>query len=111
MFLGLSLDSLAREGVTVGVSRFSGTPLPPMLTDTAIRNAKPREKPYKLSGGGGLYLLINPSGSRWWRLKYRVAGKEKLLSLGVSIPRYRSSKRTTGVTSAGVNWRAASTLE
>jgi hypothetical protein len=35
-----------------------------MLTDTAIRNAKPREKPYKLTGSGGLYLLINPSGSR-----------------------------------------------
>jgi hypothetical protein len=54
-----------------------------MLTDTAIRNAKPREKPYKLAGGGGLYLVINPSGSRWWRLKYRVGGREKLLSLGV----------------------------
>ena len=67
----------------MGVSRLSGMLLPPMLTDTAIRNAKPREKPYKLSGGGGLYLLINPSDSRWWRLKYRVAGKEKLLSLGV----------------------------
>jgi hypothetical protein len=39
-----------------------------MLTDTAIRNAKPREKPYKLGGGGGLYLFVNPSGSRWWRL-------------------------------------------
>ena len=54
-----------------------------MLIDTAIRNAKPREKLYELAGGSGLYLLINPSGSRWWRLKYRVGGKEKLLSLGV----------------------------
>ena len=58
-----------------------------MLTDTAIRNAKPREKPYKLAGGGGLYLLINPSGARWWRLKYRVGDKEKLLSLGVPLSR------------------------
>lgn len=54
-----------------------------MLTDSAVRNAKAREKPYKLSAGGGLYLLINPTGSRWWRLKFRVGGKEKLLSLGV----------------------------
>ena len=54
-----------------------------MLTDTAIRRAKPREKPYKLADGGGLYLLINPSGARWWRLKYRVEGREKLISLGV----------------------------
>lgn len=54
-----------------------------LLTDTAIRSAKPRTGPYKLAAGGGLYLLINPNGSRWWRLKYRVGGKEKLLSLGV----------------------------
>ncbi len=54
-----------------------------MLTDNEVKGAKPREKPYKLAGGGGLYLLVNPNGSRWWRLKYRVGGKEKLLSLGV----------------------------
>src|SRR6185312_11385871 len=54
-----------------------------MLTDTAIRSAKPRTNPYKLAAGAGLYLLINPNGSRWWRFKYRVSGKEKLLSLGV----------------------------
>ncbi|MDQ3959208.1 MAG: Arm DNA-binding domain-containing protein, partial [Pseudomonadota bacterium] len=54
-----------------------------LLTDTAIRNAKPTEKPTRLFDGGGMYLLINPNGSRWWRLKYRFGGKEKLLSLGV----------------------------
>jgi integrase len=54
-----------------------------MLTDNSIRGAKPLEKPYKLGDGGGLYLLINPNGSRWWRLKYRYGSKEKLLSLGV----------------------------
>jgi integrase len=54
-----------------------------MLTDTAIRSAKPRQKPYKLTDGEGLYLLVNPNGSRWWRFKYRFEGKEKLLSLGV----------------------------
>ncbi|HEV2679792.1 MAG TPA: integrase arm-type DNA-binding domain-containing protein [Rhodanobacter sp.] len=53
------------------------------LSDTAIRNAKAADKPQKLADGGGLYLLLNPNGSRWWRLKYRVGGKEKLLSLGV----------------------------
>jgi integrase len=54
-----------------------------MLTTTEIRAAKPREKPYKLSDEGGLYLLINPNDSRWWRLKYRFEGREKALSLGV----------------------------
>jgi len=52
------------------------------LTDTEIKAAKPLEKPYKLFDGGGLYLLINPDGSRWWRFKYRYGGKEKLLALG-----------------------------
>ena len=52
------------------------------LTDVAIRKAKPTDKPQKLADGGGLFLLLNPNGSRWWRLKYRTAGKEKLLSLG-----------------------------
>ncbi len=54
-----------------------------MLTDTAIRAARGREKPYKLSDAKGLYLLVNPAGSRYWRLKYRYAGKEKVLALGV----------------------------
>lgn len=53
------------------------------LSNTAILNAKPADKPRKLADGGGLYLLLNPNGSRWWRLKYRHTGKEKLLSLGV----------------------------
>jgi len=53
------------------------------LTDVAIRKAKPSEKPTKLSDGRGLYLLINPNGSRWWRFKYRRLGKEQLLSFGV----------------------------
>ena len=53
------------------------------LTNAALRAAKPTEKPYKLTDGGGLYLLINPSGALWWRLKYRFEGREKLLSLGV----------------------------
>ncbi|WP_199544755.1 tyrosine-type recombinase/integrase [Paraburkholderia kururiensis] len=52
------------------------------LSDTAIRSARPGAKPVKLSDGGGLYLLLTPTGSRLWRMKYRFAGKEKLLALG-----------------------------
>lgn len=53
-----------------------------MLTDKAIRAAKPDAKPYKLSDGGGLYLFVKPNGSRLWRMKYRVDGIEKTLSFG-----------------------------
>jgi integrase len=53
-----------------------------MLTDTAIRKAKPANKPRRLFDGGGLYLEVAPSGGKWWRLKYRHGGKEKRLSLG-----------------------------
>ena len=52
------------------------------LTDTAIRQAKPDAKPYKLADEKGLFMLVNPSGSKLWRFKYRVEGKEKLLALG-----------------------------
>lgn len=53
------------------------------LTDTAIKNAKPDAKQVKLFDGGGLFLLVTTSGKKWWRLKYRFAGKEKLLAIGV----------------------------
>jgi integrase len=53
-----------------------------VLSDIAIRAAKPRQKPYKLSDSGGLHLLVHPGGGKLWRLKYRFNGKEKLLSLG-----------------------------
>lgn len=52
------------------------------LTDTAIRAAKPISSAVKLSDGGGLYLLIQPSGSKLWRLAYRFGGKQKTLALG-----------------------------
>jgi len=52
------------------------------LTDTAIKKAKPGIKPAKLSDEKGLYLLVNPTGSKLWRWKYRVDGKEKLMALG-----------------------------
>ena len=53
------------------------------LTDTAIRAAKPIASAVKLSDGGGLYLLIQPTGSKLWRLAYRFGGKQKTLALGV----------------------------
>lgn len=52
------------------------------LTDVQIRQAKPRERPYKLSDSGGLYVQIAPAGGKLWRLKYRFLTKEKVLSLG-----------------------------
>ena len=53
------------------------------LTDTKIRNAKPKEKLYKLSDGQGLQLFINPNGSKYWRYAYRFGGKQKTLAIGV----------------------------
>jgi hypothetical protein len=52
------------------------------LTDVEIRKAKPTAKPFKLSDERGLFLLVTPTGSKLWRLKYRFDGKEKLLALG-----------------------------
>lgn len=53
------------------------------LTDRACKNAKPTEKPRRIYDGNGLYLEVMPTGSKYWRLKYRFAGKEKRLAFGV----------------------------
>lgn len=53
------------------------------LTDTAIRKAKPTDKPIKLFDERGLFLMVVPAGGKWWRFRYRFAGKHKLLSMGV----------------------------
>ena len=53
------------------------------LNDQICKNAKPKEKPYKISDGGGLYLEITPKGSKLWRLKYRFLNKQKKLSIGI----------------------------
>jgi len=71
-------------GVHLGVPSYlqkNDTPKMP-LTHIQITKAKPKTKPYKIADGGGLFLLVNPSGSKLWRMKYRVDGKEKLLSFG-----------------------------
>jgi integrase len=52
------------------------------LTDIKVKNAKPQGKQYKLTDGEGMYLLVSPNGGKYWRLKYRFAGKEKTLALG-----------------------------
>lgn len=52
------------------------------LTDTAIRNAKALEKAFTMTDERGLSIQINPNGGKWWRLRYRFEGKEKMLSLG-----------------------------
>lgn len=74
------------------------------LTDTAIRNAKPLDKPYKLSDAQGLYLLIKPNGSKLWHLKYRFGGKEKKLAFGayptVSLASARKLREEAGLFSA-----------
>lgn len=54
----------------------------PPLADIQVKNAKPKNKDYKLADGSGLYLLVTPTGGKLWRLKYRFGGKEKLLSYG-----------------------------
>jgi len=71
-------------GYIRGYLLFGLMEIPPVkLNARQVDTAKPKDKPYKLADGGGLYLLIKPNGARYWRLKYRVAGKEKLLALGV----------------------------
>ncbi len=57
--------------------------MPQSLSDAKARNAKPRAKPFKMSDGEGLFLVVMPSGSKYWRLRYFFADKEKLLALGV----------------------------
>lgn len=67
-----------------------------MLTETAVKAAKPAEKPRKLFDERGLYLFVPPTGARLWRLKYRHGGKEKLLALGaypeISLKRARERR-------------------
>jgi integrase len=67
-----------------------------MLTETEIRTARPRERPYKVFDERGLYMIVTPDGGRWWRFKYALGGKEKLVSLGtypdVSLKRAREKR-------------------
>jgi len=53
------------------------------LTDIKVRTTKPSDKPFKFTDGQGMHLLINPNGSKYWRLQYRFDGKQKVIALGV----------------------------
>ena len=67
------------------------------LSDTAIKNLKPRDKAYKKADERGLYLLVTPNGSKLWKYKYRYEGKEKKLSFGayldVSLKKARDKRK------------------
>src|SRR3984893_18346613 len=52
------------------------------LTEAPLRSAPPKARPYKLRDGGGLYLLVTPAGAKQWRLRYTLAGRESMVSLG-----------------------------
>jgi integrase len=56
--------------------------MPMPLTDAKVRNAKPKNKQFKIFDTDGLFLVVSPAGGKWWRFKYRFGGKEKLISLG-----------------------------
>ena len=53
------------------------------LTDVQVRQARPKDKVYKLRDERGLLLMVRPTGAKWWRLRYKIQGKENMLSLGV----------------------------
>lgn len=72
-------DLLVHSGQSTNTSSES-TNMP--LTDAKLRSLKPREKPYKVPDGGGLYVQVTPSGGRLWRLAYRFGGKQKTLYIG-----------------------------
>lgn len=78
------------------------------LSDVALRSIKPRDKQFKLSDGGGLFLLVNPQGSRLWRLAYRFGGRQKALALGsypaTSLSEAREARRKAkGLLEAGTD--------
>jgi len=82
------------------------------LSHLALRRAKPGDKPHKLSDGGGLYSLLQPTGARYWRWKYQIAGKEKLLALGIypDVPLALARQRREGarqLLARGVDPRSA----
>lgn len=87
------LSTSGKVGGSVGVLVFNrgGTsphsgiqrcPTENLLTDTRIKSVKPTNRELKLSDGGGLFLLVKPTGGKLWRWKYRLQGKENLFAIG-----------------------------
>lgn len=66
-----------------------------VLTEESIQQAWPLRRPWKISDGGGLYLLVAPCGGRYWRYNYRFAGRQKTVALGIypDIPLERARER------------------
>jgi len=65
------------------------------LTIFQIENAKPQAKPYKLFDGKGLYIEVAPTGARWWRFKYRIAGKNRFVRHQVRTSAWSARVRAT----------------
>ena len=71
------------------------------LSDLRIRQTKPDSKPKKISDGGGLFLIVQPTGSKLWRLDDRFSGKQKTLALGaypqvsLALARQKRTKRNS----------------
>lgn len=76
-----------------------------MLTDTAIRKAKPATKPVRMFDASGLYLEVSPAGGKLWRWKYRINGKEKRLALGTYPDTGRCTRETRRGSQASGRWR------
>ena len=75
-----SLKLAVHDGISDGIKTDRGGT---MLTDLAVRKATPRDKAYKLSDGGGLYLLVTKAGQRYWRMDYRFGERRATAALGV----------------------------
>ena len=84
------------------------------LTANAVKNAKPKEKPYKLSDRDGLYLLVKPTSVRYWRMNYRFNGQQRTLSFGrwpeILLSEAREmlleARRKLAIAVARLEWRA-----
>jgi integrase len=97
------LTAIFFDGISDGISRTAKTDtvkmpkIVPPLTDIAPRNAKKKDKPYKLADGGGLYLLINTDGAKYWRMDYRFADARRTLAFGkysdVSLVQAREKRK------------------
>jgi integrase len=119
----LWLGSLLNTGLIIRLPRifFDNQPIDtrfPMLSDTRIKNAKPKDKPYKLQDEKGMYLLVMPNGSKYFRLNYRFNGKQKTLAIGIypdtSLKRAREKRDAARIFIAdgidpGVEKKAAKT--
>jgi len=80
------------------------------LSQFAILKARAKEKPYKLSDGEGLHLLVQPGGSKLWRFRYRFAGRENMLTPSARIPRPPWPLRGRSEPKPGIFSRRALTL-